>query len=105
MLLYPCKGFTKTAHLILNARQELVIHIEGGWRGRMLAKEVSTWPQTADVSQIDGVNVKPPSLRSMWLLVPLMGIYHMALAAEYKLNAQVKGDEVDLVLTPIELDI
>lgn len=104
-LIYPCKNFTKAAHQILNARQELVIHIGGGWRGRILAREVSLWPKIADISQLDRVNVKPPSARSMWLLAPLIGIYHMALAAEYKLNVQVKEDEIDLILTPLDSPI
>jgi hypothetical protein len=98
---YPSKTFLAEAKSALNAHELFEVSILGGWRGKVLAKEVGLWPARADGKKASGSAWKPPSTTCSLLMAPLLAIHYAALSAEYELHAKVNGNAVVLTYLPL----
>ncbi|NRR33174.1 hypothetical protein HSX11_23665 [Oxalobacteraceae bacterium] len=98
---YPSKNFMNDAKRAWSARDALEISIHGGWRGRMLAKEVALW---LPIDEIELLNRGPwhgPSIRCGWLMMHLHAIHYMMLSANYEMHYKIDCDHVVLTYQPL----
>jgi hypothetical protein len=99
--IYPSKNFLTDARQAFNVRELLEITINGGWRGRILAKEVGTW---LPVNEVELINLGPWKGPSNWcgfLMTGLHAIHYMALSADYEMRSVVEGDSVVITYLPL----
>jgi hypothetical protein len=99
--IYPSKSFLKDAKNALNGHEIFEVSILGGWRGRVLAKEVKQWPTIADGDRIGAGAWKPPSITCNLLMMPLLTIHYAALSAKYEMRCKVNGSSVVLTYVPL----
>lgn len=99
--IYPSKNFLADTRQALNTHDFFEISIQGGWRGRILAKEVKKWLPVNDVELLkDGAWTGPSNWCGV-LMMSLHATHYMALSANYKLQATVEGDQVVLTYVPL----
>ena len=99
--IYPSRVFLKEAKKALNTHDVFEVSILGGWRGRVLAKEVGSWPAIAEGDKIGGGAWKPPSIICNLLMMPLLTIHYAALSAKYEMRSKVSGSSVVLTYLPL----
>jgi hypothetical protein len=97
---YPSENFFAEAASAINAHEHLEISIAGGWRGRILSKEVERWLPFDEIELLKK-GWKGPSLWCSVLMVTLHGIYYTALSANYEMRCDVKGHAVTLSFSPL----
>lgn len=98
---YPSKTFLAEAKNALNAHELFEVSIFGGWRGKVLAKEVGLWPATADGEKVSGSGWKAQSSICSLLMAPLLAIHYAALSARYEMRTKVDGSAVVLTYLPL----
>ena len=99
-LIYPSKSFLNNASRALNVHEILEISISG-WRGKVLSKEVKSWPTILMDSRIATKTFKAPSTMCNVFMIPLLTIHYAALSASYKLRSEVNGENVTLIYMPL----
>lgn len=97
---YPSKHFFADAAKAINRHKVLNISINGGWRGRILAKEVEFWLPFDEIDLLKK-GWEGPSLWCSIFMVGLHGIYYTTLSANYEMRADVKGGLVALTFVPL----
>jgi hypothetical protein len=98
--IYPSKSFFAEAAKAINAHEKLEIYVNGGWRGKILAKEVERWLPFDEIDLLKK-GWKSPSLWCSIFMVRLHGIYYTALSANYEMRTDVKGDLITLTFLPL----
>jgi hypothetical protein len=98
---YPSKSFKAEIRRAFNTRDTLEISIRGGWRGKLLAKEVGSWLPVNEVGLIENGPWKAPSNWCGLLMMSLYSAHYIAISADYALNATVNGDSIILNYVPL----
>jgi hypothetical protein len=65
-----------------------------------VSREAACWPKEKNVNSPKNDDVKAPSPVVMFLLSPLLGVYHFALAADYEFTCSIHTPEVEIFLVP-----
>jgi hypothetical protein len=99
--IYPSKNFLADARKAFNAHDTFEISINGGWRGRILAKEVGIWLPVNEIGLLEKGPWKGPSNWCGVLMMSLHATHYMALSADYELRTAVDGDQVVLTYLPL----
>lgn len=97
---YPSKHFLSAAVFSIRRHRPLKIAIDGGWRARILAREVARW-LPVDETALLANGWKSPSVWCSLLMVSLHAIYYLALSANYEMRGSVQGRCVTLIFYPL----
>lgn len=98
---YPAKNFLTNVKNAIQMHQPLEISVHGGWRGKLLAKEVESWIPFNQVEFMKKGNYKAPSNWCGLLMMSLHAAHYMALSADYELRSSVDKDFVVLTYVPL----
>lgn len=99
--IYPSNNFLANVKSAIHEHEALEISVRGGWRGRILAKEVEQWLPFNQVEFMKQGNYKAPSSWCGLLMMSLHATHYMALSADYELQSSVDGDFVVLTYVPL----
>jgi hypothetical protein len=99
--IYPSKNFKAEIKRAFDIREPLVVSIDGGWRGKLLAKEVGSWLPVNEIGLIEKGPWKGPSNWCGLFMMPLYTAHYMAISADYELKATIDGNCVTLNYIPL----
>lgn len=99
--IYPSKNFLIDVRNAFRTHEVLEISIQGGWRGRILSKEVGQWLPFSQVEFMKEGDYKAPSSWCGLLMMSLHATHFMALSMDYELRSEVDGDAVVLTYLPL----
>ena len=100
-LIYPSKTFKADLKRAFGIRDSLEISIQGGWRGKLLAKEVGLWLPINEPGLIEKGPWKGPSNWCGMFMMPLYTAHYMAISDDYELKVELNGNHVVLSYMPI----
>ena len=100
-VIYPSKSFKADLRRAFNTRDTLEISICGGWRGKLLAKEVESWLPVNEIGLIEKGPWKGPSNWCGLFMMPLYTVHYMAISSDYELKVALKGDHIMLNYMPL----
>jgi hypothetical protein len=98
---YPSKSFKAEIRRAFDTRDALEISIRGGWRGKLLAKEVGVWLPVNDIGLIEKGSWKGPSNWCGLFMISLYSAHYIAISADYELKVTVNGNYVILNYIPL----
>ena len=100
-VIYPSKNFKPDIRRAFDTRDTLEISIRGGWRGKLLSKEVRVWLPVNEVGLIEKGPWKRPSNWCGLFMMSLYTAHYIAISADYELKVTVAGDCVTLNYSPL----
>ena len=100
-IIYPSKNFMKNIKRAFDARDTLEISIHGGWRGKILAKEVGLWLPVNEIGLMEKGPWRGPSNWCAMFMISLQTAHYMAISADYELKVALNGSHVILNYTPL----
>ena len=98
---YPSKNFKSDIRRAFDARDTLEISILGGWRGKILAKEVRLWLPVNETELIKKGPWQGPSNLCGLFMMSLYTTHYIALSADYELKATVDENCITLNYIPL----
>lgn len=98
---YPSKSFKAEIKRAFDTRDKLAISIQGGWRGKLLAKEVELWLPINEPGLIEKGPWKSPSNWCGLFMMPLYAAHYMAISADYELKVALNGSHIILNYVPL----
>ena len=101
-VIYPSKSFRASLKQAFVTRTFLEISIDGGWRGKILAKEVDLWLPVNEIGLVEKGPWRSPSNWCGMLMMSLYAAHYMAISADYELTVLKKGDHITLRYMPLE---
>lgn len=98
---YRSTSFLADARDAIHQHEPLNIFVNGGWRGRILAKEVAFWLPFDDVELIKIGPWRAPSALCSILMPALHAVHYIALTANYEMRSEIERDHVILRYVPL----
>jgi hypothetical protein len=98
---YPSKSFKAEIRRAFDTRDALEISIHGGWRGKLLVKEVGVWLPVNDIELIEKGPWKVPSNWCGLFMISLYTAHYIAISADYELKVMTNDNCVILNYIPL----
>lgn len=90
ILTYPSKNFASKALGAIRNGTPVQIHVNRGWRFRILEKEVMHWPKSrGEIDLAGGSLIKLPSIKCRIMLLKFCMVYDFAFGGGYGMNCEI----------------